>query len=74
MKLRVECVIFGRHFNKPVNRGFYIPKITIESLLESELSIVSISQFLGVSESTIYRNMRRHGISKYAFTIINEDH
>ncbi|XP_060565008.1 uncharacterized protein LOC132724202 [Ruditapes philippinarum] len=73
MKLRVECVTFGRHINKPVQRGFKIPKITIESLLESGFSIVNISQLLGVSESTIYRNMRRHGISKYAFTSI-EDH
>ncbi|XP_052719456.1 uncharacterized protein LOC128191439 [Crassostrea angulata] len=78
MKIRIECVKFGRF---PPNRiqgnvgppMFDIPKSTIENLLENNFEISDIATLLLVSERTIYRRMALFGLSKSDFSEINEN-
>lgn len=73
MKLRLACVTYGRPKNAERNGRFDIPKLTLESLLESGFSIADVSQILCVSESTLYRKMRQYNISKLVFTDVSNN-
>lgn len=77
MSLRIECTKYGttkpsRSYNEGVHAVFEIPKEVLESLLEDFL-ISEIATMLSVSESTIFRRMRRYGLSKRSFSDISDN-
>lgn len=63
MKLRVACIHHGSNLLIQRNSGYLIPEDVLDFLLESKFKIIEISQMLNVSESTIYRRMRRCNLS-----------
>lgn len=73
MKLRTECVVFGRTKNCGNTGRFDIPKQTIEGLLDSGFSIKDASHMLCISESTLYRKMRQYNLSNAVFTDIDNN-
>ena len=51
---------------------FEISSAMAESLFEAGYSVKDASLALGVSESTLYRKMRQHGISKHVFNDLDD--
>ena len=72
MKLRVKCLPYGRQKPRKTGRNFEIPKEVLENLLESNFTIMDISNILSVSESTVYRKMRMYDLSKHDFNDIED--
>ncbi|KAK3108669.1 hypothetical protein FSP39_012900 [Pinctada imbricata] len=72
MKLRTECVKFASAQCGVVTDAsgapqFNIPRTVLESLIENGFIISDIAKLLSVSESTIFRRMRKYGLSKRTF-------
>ncbi|CAG2220793.1 unnamed protein product [Mytilus edulis] len=77
MRLRAECVKYGK--SKPQKIGGYsgapkfdIDKLTLDSLLDCGFQISDIAKLLLVSERTIYRRMAQFGLSKQGFSEIDD--
>ena len=73
MELRTLCVHFSNIVLIKDCKKFFIPKDTLESLLEMNLTVREISEMSNVSESTIYGNMKMYNLSKLKFTDILDD-
>ena len=77
MNLRTECVTYGCFQplkEKPERSGpleFVISKPDMENLLSIGFQIKEIAKLLSVSECSIYRRMRKFGLSKKEFTDID---
>lgn len=78
MSIRVECVKCG--LSEPPTRTrneygalqFNIPKLLLEGYLEQDFTIAEIAKLLSVSESTLYRRMRKFGLCKNEFSVITD--
>ena len=64
--------IAPRTNNGSVFAVFEIPKEILESLLKEDFLIGEIAAMLFVSKSSIYRRMRRYGLSKLSFSDISD--
>ncbi|CAB4042126.1 tRNA (uracil-O(2)-)-methyltransferase, partial [Paramuricea clavata] len=78
MALRIECAKYG--IGKPTsqrdefgNLKYEIPKEVLQSYLEEDFKISEIATMFSVSQSTIYRRMRFHGLSKLDFSDISDE-
>ena len=80
MKIRTACIHFGNHFIKRTSvegrsagpPQFLISRDTLQSLIDIGYMVKEISELLSVSESTIYRRMRKYGLRKRNFTEIDD--
>ena len=77
MSLRLECTKFGATAPKKLEGTcgapfFFIPMFVLGNLLHEGFTIKEISTILSVSESTIYRRMRKYGLSKFEFSDISD--
>ena len=74
MRIRTECVKYGTvkpkriwsHYGPPI---YDITKTVLQMFLKNRCTIAYISNFLSVSESTVYR--RRHSLD---YSDISDDH
>ena len=80
MSLRVACLKYGN--GQPLRQQgrygcgapeFCIPVSVLEAYIEDDFTIQEISHLLNVSESTVYRRMRRYNLSKMEFSDISDD-
>lgn len=77
VKLRYACVSYGprrpeQDFSRFGPKEFVVPQNVLENLLNDGFSIKEISRLLSISESTVYRRMRKFGMSKKSFSDIND--
>ncbi|KAL3871118.1 hypothetical protein ACJMK2_039137 [Sinanodonta woodiana] len=78
VKLRMECIKYGanrlpRRSNKSGTPEFVIPKCILQNLIDDGFLISDIAKLLSVSESTVYRRMRKYDIAKVDFSNMNDD-
>lgn len=67
IKINVRC-----RSGYVTKRTFLISSVLIESLPEVECSVIDASIALGLAGSTLYRKIRKNGISKPAFSDMDD--
>lgn len=79
MTLRLECMKYGSDKPQRISQNecgapqFDIPKCVLECYVEQDFQIEEIAKILSVSPSTVYRRMRKYGLSKMDFTVISDE-
>ena len=73
MELRTKCIKYGDVKPAAADGEFLIPKETLEGLIDIGCTVADMSKMLNVSESTLYRRMRKYNLSKTDFTNLSDN-